>query len=155
MNETSPCVFNLRILPDRLAVCRLDVTSPIPPWAFEGDFSSITRTAEELSVVCAESAVPAGVRAERGWRVLRVVGTQDFALLGVLASLVEPIARAGISLFSISTFDTDYLLIKAANLTSAVAALTAAGHAVSERGILGDEPARLDPKTAAGESHWP
>ena len=120
----------LELLIDRLAVCRLPASSPIPDWATKAAFWSITRTADELSVVCAESSVPDPVQAERDWRVLRVIGTQEFTLVGVLASLVGPIAAAGVSVFSISTYDTDYLLIPSASLVRAIEALSAAGHKV-------------------------
>lgn len=122
--------LTLQILVDRLAVCQLAADDPIPGWAVEGGFSSITRTSDELSIVCAAGAVPPGTRAEPGWRILRVVGTQDFALVGVLASLTAPLAQAGISLFAIATFDTDYLLIKDRDLRQAVAVLAEAGHGV-------------------------
>jgi hypothetical protein len=120
----------LILLDDRFAVCRLDRRAAIPPWAAVVGFCSITRTPEELSVVCPESAVPEGTRAERGWRALRVAGILDFALVGVLASLAVPLARAGIGLFVISTYDTDYLLVRETDLDRAVEALVAAGHSV-------------------------
>ena len=104
--------LELLILDDRLAVCRLDQGSGVPSWATGGDFFSITRTSEELSVVCQDSIVPEGVRAVKGWRVMRVVGTFEFSMVGILASLTTPLAEAGIGLFALSTFDTDYLLVK-------------------------------------------
>ena len=127
-----PHSLTLEIHPGRLAICRLEAGSPVPDWALQGEFSSITRTSAELSIVCGEGLAPATVRADRGWRVLRVVGTQDLTLVGVLASLVEPIARAGVNLFSVSTFDTDYLLVPGEKLATVVAALTAAGHSVAD-----------------------
>jgi uncharacterized protein len=92
---------------------------------------SITRTADELSVVCAEDAVPADIRAERGFLCLAVTGPLDFAATGILASLAAPLAEAGISIFVLSTFDTDLLLIRQALLPQAVAVLRAAGHHLS------------------------
>jgi hypothetical protein len=124
--------LTLTALAGRYAVARLDPAAGVPPWAWAGEFAAVTRTAEELSVVCRESAVPDGVRAERGWRPLRVAGPFDFAAVGVLASLVEPLAAAGISLFAVSTFDTDYVLVKDDQLAGAVAALRRAGHTVHE-----------------------
>lgn len=111
------------------AVCRLAADAPVPGWAAGGPFVSITRTGDELSVVCREEAVPAGVRCEWGWRCLRVAGTLDFSLVGVLASLVGPLAGAGVSVFAVSTFDTDYLLLKASDFERGVAVLRRAGHA--------------------------
>jgi hypothetical protein len=120
-------------LDGRYAVCRLDPGDPLPAWAAGGPFVSVTRTDEELSVVCQQEAVPAGVRCERDWRCLRVAGTLDFALVGVLASLTGPLAEAGVSVFAVSTFDTDYLLVKEEKWEAAVAALRAFGHVVQER----------------------
>ena len=123
--------LRLLLLEDRLAVCRLGPTEDVPSWAAGVGFSSATRTRDELSVVCPEGAVPAGVRAEKGWRALRVAGSMDFALVGVLASMAVPLAGAGVGIFAISTFDTDYLLVKADDLDRAIGALAASGHVVS------------------------
>ena len=122
--------MDLTLLPDVFAVCRLDRNSLVPDWGLSGDFYSITRTAEELSVVCLQRDVPAGVQHEAGWRCLKVAGPLDFALIGILASLTAPLAQAGISLFAVSTYDTDYLLVKEVDLERATTALTAAGHRV-------------------------
>src|SRR5262245_39162692 len=104
--------LKLFLMPDLYAVCRLDAGDAVPAWATTGKFFSITRSTEELSVVCPQNFVPDGVRCEHGWRCLRVVGTMDFSMIGVVASLVTPLAEAGISVFVVSTFDTDYLLVK-------------------------------------------
>src|SRR5437868_10248425 len=114
------------------AVCKLPPAGGIPAWAVAGKLFSVTRTADELSVVCEEGAVPDEVACERGWRCLRVAGAMPFAVVGVLASLTAPLAEAGISLFAISTFDTDYLLAKAERFPEAVTALRAAGHRVEQ-----------------------
>ena len=121
----------LDVLPGRLAVCRLASDAPLAPWMGEGPLTSVTRTDAELSVVCAEAAVPEGVRAEAGWRALRVRGPLAFELTGVLAALAAPLAEAGIPIFALSTFDTDVLLVEAERLAEAVGALRAAGHAVA------------------------
>lgn len=120
--------LTLRVFSGQFAVCRLERGSALPAWAHCGNFISITRTEEELSLVCAEEYVPAEVRAERGWRCLKVCGPLAFTEVGVLASLTEPLARAGISLFAVSTFDTDYLLIKEPDLERALQVLLSAGH---------------------------
>ena len=112
------------------AVCRLAADAPVPGWAAGGPFVSITRTGEELSVVCREDVIPEGVRCERGWRCLRVSGTLDFSLIGVLASLLDPLARAGVGVFVLSTFDTDYLLVKQADWQRAAEVLERSGHTV-------------------------
>ena len=119
----------LTLLPDTFAICRLDADAAIPAWA-NGRFFSITRTAEELSIVCLQSAVPDGIRCDREWQCFKLAGPIHFTTVGVLASLVQPLAEAGISVFAISTFDTDYLLVKAADLQRAVDALGQKGHSV-------------------------
>lgn len=118
--------LGLVILDDRPAVCKLDRGGGVPSWATRGGFFSVTRTHDELSVVCHESLVPEGVKAESGWRVLRVAGAMDFSVVGVLASLTGPLAEAGVALFALSTFDTDYLLVKDHDLGRAIEALRAA-----------------------------
>jgi len=123
--------LSLIVLPELVAVCRLSPSIPIPAWASTGQFFSITRTADELSIVCFQDTVPDGVDCERGWRCLRVAGAMPFSVVGVLASLTSPLAEATISIFAISTFDTDYLLVKAEKLDDAVATLRRVGHSVA------------------------
>jgi hypothetical protein len=113
-----------------LAVCRMSPSSPIPDWATRGIFFSVSRTPDELSIVCDQSDAPDDVRSERNWRCLKVVGPLDFTLTGILASLATPLAQASISIFAISTFDTDYLLVQADVFERAVEILIQAGHEV-------------------------
>lgn len=122
--------LKLEILKDALMVCRLEAAVPIPPWATGNELVSITRTADELSIVCREGIVPQGVRCERGWRGLKVFGPLDFSLVGILAALVKPLAEHGISVFTISTYDTDYLLVRAKDLERAVEVFRTQGHVV-------------------------
>jgi hypothetical protein len=122
---------NLRRLADRFAICRLAPADPVPPWATGPGFVSITRTRSELSLVVSDRRVPAGVRSEGGWRALEVEGPIPFSATGVLASLVSPLAAEAVSTFAISTFDTDYLLVREGDLPRATAALEAAGHRVA------------------------
>ena len=117
-----------RVLADKLAVCQLPAGSPIPEWAFGAGFFCITQTAEELSIVCEESRVPSNVRIERGWVGLKLEGPFPFAMTGVLASFLQPLADASIPIFAVATFDTDYVLMKREQLEAAIAALTSAGH---------------------------
>ena len=125
-----PSPLRLRLLPGALAVCRLPPDAAPPTWAV-GNVTSVTRTPDELSVVCAEAAVPADVRSERGFRCLAVVGPLDFSLTGVIAALATPLAQAGISVFVVSTFDVDLLLIRQTLLAEAVGILCASGHSVT------------------------
>lgn len=120
--------LTLDVLEGRLAVCRLAPDAPLGGWMWTGPAASVTRTEAELSVVCAERAVPEGVEREGGWRALRVRGPLAFGLTGVLASLAAPLAEAGVPLFALSTFDTDLVLVREADLETARAALHGAGH---------------------------
>ena len=122
--------LRLVVLPDLYAVCKLDKNTAVPSWAWSGEFCSVTRTADELSVVCQEHLVPKGIRCERSWRCCRVAGAMEFSMVGVVASLVAPLAQAGLSVFVVSTFDTDYLLVKSTDMDAATAALRRAGHAL-------------------------
>jgi hypothetical protein len=125
--------LDLGVLPGELAVARLDPAGALPDWAApDGELHAVIHAPGELTVVCPAARVPNGVRAECGWRALRVAGPLDFALTGVLASLAGPLADAGVSVFAIATFDTDYLLVRSAGLADAVAALRAAGHRVGD-----------------------
>jgi uncharacterized protein len=122
-------MLTLSVLPEILAICRLDRDTAIPAWA-TGDFVSITRTNDELSIVCDERAVPSGVKADRGWRALKIEGPLDLSLTGVLASIAVPLAEARINIFAISTFDTDYVLVKADRVIEAIGELRSAGHPI-------------------------
>ena len=124
-------ILTLTVLPDNYSICRLEPEADIPPWALAGDFFSITRTKDELSLVCSQEVVPAGVQSETGWRCIMVKGPLGFSITGLLASLATSLAEVGISIFAISTFDTDYLLVKAENLKRAVVKLKDAGHRFS------------------------
>jgi hypothetical protein len=108
--------MKLQILDNQFSVSRLDPQSVIPEWAFQGHFFSVTRTKNELSIVCEGILVPVGIKSETGWRILKVDGILDFNLTGILASITNPLAEAKISIFAISTFDTDYVLVKESDL---------------------------------------
>lgn len=120
----------LSVLSQRLAVCRLPPGEAVPEWLYEESFFSVTRTEEELSVVLPEVSVPAGWSAERGWRCLKVRGPLDFGLTGILASLSAPLAEAEIPIFAVSTYNTDYILVRASDLGQAVTVLSRCGHVV-------------------------
>jgi uncharacterized protein len=121
----------LTVIEARLAVCRVDAGSEVPAWVDrDGDFVSITRTSDELSIVCARDAVPPGVLMEGPWRAFKVRGPLVMTLIGVVAALANPLADAGISIFAISTYDTDYVLVHEPDLGAAIVALIAAGHTV-------------------------
>jgi uncharacterized protein len=122
--------FPLTLLEGTYAVCRLGPEDDVPGWAAGGPLSSVTRTPHELSVVCPASDVPAGVRAERDWRAFQLQGPVPFTTVGVISSLTRPLAEAGIPVFVLSTFDTDYLLVKEGVVSRAGKLLERAGFQV-------------------------
>lgn len=114
----------LGLLAGAYAVCRLAPGAELPGWLdWSGALVSVTATAEELSIVCPAGLVPEDIRAERDWRTFKVEGPLDFALVGILAKLSGALADAGVSVFALSTYDTDYLLVRADKLEVATAAL--------------------------------
>ena len=119
----------LTLLPDTFAIVRLPPTDDVPKWA-TAPFVSITRTADELSIVCRETAVPAGSHADRGWQCLKLAGPIPLKTVGVASEFTSLLAKAGVSVFLISTFDTDYLLVKGDAFEKAADALRGGGHSV-------------------------
>jgi hypothetical protein len=120
---------DLQLLDTRLAVCRLE-PGALPSWfSLEPPLSAAVVRAGELTLVCLEGAVPDGVVAEHGWRALEVAGPLDLTMTGVMAALSGALAAAGVSLFAVSSYDTDVLLVR--DLDGAVAALRSAGHVVA------------------------
>ena len=124
--------LRLKVLPHPYAVCRLAATAPLPAWAFPpgGGFSSVSRTDDELSVMCRQDDVPERVKAERGWRCLKVEGPLVFDAVGIMAGLTGALAAAGIPVFAVSTYDTDYILVKDERLVASVEALRRRGYGV-------------------------
>ena len=117
--------LKLSLRPGLFAVCRLAPDQAPPAWLdWSADLASVTRTADELSIVCPTDQVPDGVTAERDWRAFKVEGPLDFALIGILAELSGALAKAGVSLFALSTYDTDYLLVREGKLEEAKGALS-------------------------------
>ena len=125
-----PAVVKLFVLDELYAVVRCDPDSPMPEWVTGGHFWSATRSDAELSIVCREDDVPADASAERGWCALELAGPLDFSLTGVVSALVVPLAEAEVPIFVLSTFETDYLLVREHDLQRSVKALNAAGHEV-------------------------
>lgn len=122
--------FTLSVLEGTYAVCRLRRGSHIPEWALKGDLYSITRTQDELSVVCRQDDVPGHIQCNKGWNCFKVEGPLDFSMTGVISTLTTSLASEGISVFVFSTYDTDYIMVKSKDLEKAVNALTATGHRV-------------------------
>jgi uncharacterized protein len=123
-------LLRLSVLEEHLAVCRLEPRAEIPPWATSAPFFCVARTPDELSVVCPEERVPAGITCERGWRALKLQGPFGFELTGVFASVAAPLAESEVGILAIATYDTDYVLVKEEQLDPAIAALRARGHEV-------------------------
>jgi hypothetical protein len=122
----------LQLLPDTLAICRLEPGAPVPSWATEpSPFLTLSRTTDELSITTLQSTVPAGVPCERDYRAVRVRGPLPLNLVGILAAIADPLAAAGLSIFAISTYDTDYVLVKARELEAALKVLRQAGHQIT------------------------
>jgi hypothetical protein len=119
--------LQLKLMPEMLSVCRLDAADELPLWALGDPFFSVTKTADELSIVCSQASVPETVKCEGDWRCLKVMGPLDFALIGILAKISSVLAAAGISIFAVSTYDTDYIMLKAPKIEAAIAALSANG----------------------------
>ncbi|MCG8435510.1 MAG: ACT domain-containing protein [Gammaproteobacteria bacterium] len=117
-------------VPGEYSVCRLPAGAKEPAWFRQESFYAVVQTTEELSVVCASDVVPPEIKAEHGWSLLKVAGPLDFSETGVLSSLAGPLAAANISIFVVSTYDTDYLLVKTDMLGHAVKTLQAAGHQI-------------------------
>lgn len=115
--------MTLSLYPEIYAVCRLDVGSAVPSWAFEGRFSSVSQTEDELSIVCETKHVPEAIKGDKDWRAFKLHGPFAFDEVGVVASLATPLAEQKIGIFVISTYDTDYLLVKEHQLEETLAVL--------------------------------
>jgi uncharacterized protein len=115
--------LSLSVLPQKIAVCRFDKDAVIPDWYDRQSFYSITKTDDELSLVCSQEHVPEDVKAEKDWRAFKIEGPLDFSLVGIFASIANALAEARISIFAVSTYDTDYVLVKQDKLEQAVKVL--------------------------------
>ncbi len=115
--------LTLQILKPKMAICRFPPDETLPGWVEDRPFISVTRTPDELSLVCVEEWVPSDVKTERNWRMIKVKGPLNFSLTGILSSLISPLSDAGIAIFVLSTFNTDYLLLKEENLNRAISIL--------------------------------
>ena len=122
--------LDLTLLSVRLAICQLPVDTPVPAWTAGSGFVSVTRTGDELSIVCDETLVPDGVNCTKKWQAIKVEGPLGFDLIGILAELAGILARAGVSIFVISTYNTDYILVQKEQTGPSLQALQQAGHGV-------------------------
>ena len=124
--------LTLVALPGAYGICRLAPDEPLPAWGVQGEFFSVTRTDFELSIVCAEADVPAAVLCERGWRLFNIDAVMDFSLVGIVAGISAAIAGANVGIFVLSTYNTDYILVRQPDFSAAAAALRTAGYKVVE-----------------------
>ncbi len=122
--------LNFIALNETFAVCKLPPNSDIPNWIYNNVFYSITHTPDELSLVCIQDTIPAEVRAEKDWKVFKVAGPLDFSLVGILSNISNTLAKSEISIFAISTFDTDYVLVKKKDYEKAKKAFVEQGHTI-------------------------
>lgn len=132
VQDTLDSVMTLTLYPETFAVCQLSKKSSLPEWAQSGRFFSISKTEDELSVVCETALVPEGTKGDLDWRAFKLHGPFAFDEIGVVASLTVPLAKAKIGVFVISTYDTDYLLVKEANLQKTLRVLKGNRHEVLE-----------------------
>jgi uncharacterized protein len=122
--------LTITVHPELYAICRLEPGAEVPPWASGKKFLTMSKTTTELSIVCEEKGVPGQAHAERRRRLLQVEGTLPFSLTGVLAAIAAPLAEAQVSIFAVSTYDTDYVLVEEGELEKAIRVLEIAGHAI-------------------------
>jgi len=122
--------LTLTVLDEELAICRLPASTPLPDWADVGELTATIRTADHTSIICRIQAVPEGIVVDGPWRAFVVAGPLDLGLTGILVSIAQPLAAAGVGIFAVSTYDTDYVLVKQESLDSAVAVLSDFGHQV-------------------------
>lgn len=122
--------LTMKLLKEKYGVCRLDKTDSIPNWAKDSDFFSITKTLDELSIVCSQQNIPNDIKCEKDWRILKIEGPLDFSLIGILASISTILAQKEISIFAVSTYDTDYILVKDNDVDNAIEALVNEGYEI-------------------------
>jgi len=125
--------LSLLVIRPVFAISTMKKDAPMPEWAISSDFYSITRTYDELSVVCPQENIPTGIKINKGWRCLKVQGPLGFDIVGILASLSMPLASEGISIFVFSSYDTDFIMVKNYDLEKAVEVLRKAGHTVEHQ----------------------
>ena len=117
--------FTLSVLPEKMGICHLGKNIPVPDWAFNKDFFSITKTEQELSIVCPQDKIPGGVLFEKDWRAFRLESVADpLYTAGIIVYLAAPLAEANISIFNISTYETNYILVEEKNFEKAKEALS-------------------------------
>ena len=123
--------LQLSLLKDKYGICTLPNTAPIPDWALTQSLASITRTEKELTIVCRLEILPSQYQSGPNWRCFKIDGIFDLNQIGVISSISSPLADAGISIYVISTHDTDYFLIQEQNLEQTISTLSDIGHNIT------------------------
>jgi hypothetical protein len=123
--------LNLSLLKDKYTICTLPKDAKIPDWVLTESLASITRTDKELTIVCKQDIIPSELQTDLNWRCFKIDGSFDLNQTGVISSISSPLADAGISIYVISTYDTDYFLVKDDNLQQTISTLSNSGHSIS------------------------
>jgi len=124
--------LQLSLLKDKYGICTLPNTAPIPDWALTQSLASITRTEKELTIVCRREILPSQYQSDLKWRCFKIDGSFDLNQIGVISSISSPLADAGISIYVISTYDTDYFPIQEQNLEQTISVLSNSGHSITK-----------------------
>ncbi|WP_298839585.1 ACT domain-containing protein [Clostridium sp.] len=117
-------ILTMKVLAEKFGVCRLNKNALIPEWVGASNFYSVTKTSDELSIVCSQASIPSDIKCEKDWRILKIEGPLEFSLIGILSSISTILAKEGISIFAISTYDTDYILVKEKDIDNAINTLS-------------------------------
>ena len=127
--------LQLSVFPNQYAICKLSDSRDIPAWNPGLDLLGVIYSKDEITIICEESYVPSNAMVEYGWRLLEVVGSLDFNLVGILAGLTSALAKVNVSVFVLSTYRTDFMMVKEQDLTDAINGLTAEGYRVVEASL--------------------
>jgi uncharacterized protein len=130
MGETMPLTLKVHAQED-LSICKLPLSAPVPTEVLSHHFTTFARSEDEATLICPTNLAPSDVQKESGWIRLELIGPFAFGLTGILTQIANPLAAAGVSITALATFNTDHVLIKAADLTTATTALLEAGHSIS------------------------
>ena len=117
-------ILTMKVLAEKFGVCRLNKNALIPEWVGASNFYSVTKTSDELSIVCSQASIPSDIKCEKDWRILKIEGPLEFSLIGILSSISTILAKEGISIFAISTYDTVYILVKEKDIDNAINTLS-------------------------------
>ena len=138
MHDMGSVPVTIIVYEESFAICRLSSGEQVPSWCADSAFLSVSRSPDELSIVCLQRLVPDGVRCSRDWALMRIDGVLDLQMTGVLSGLLAPLSGAGVNVFTISTYDTDYILVPRSKLEKTRTSLSVEGHHILDRKISPD-----------------